>query len=161
MVFWIFSSERQKNFPSNFICAVIFRGYIFIENWLFLKRTFTSINFHQFQKFCYYSIIFIGKPGAKTVKNKINGFYCYFPTLCNILIKKMIYNLKLLLIKVLHLLNWFIKFDVFIIYGFAFIGESSVRRGVNSAKCQILKMHNFSSSLPKFSRHITHYKIFE
>ena len=75
---------------------------------------------------------------------KISMHKSYFSTLDNILTKsKVIYNIKLHLNWVIHLLNLFEKFDISIIYGLGFIETSSVKEIVWH-NVNTLTRYNFS-----------------
>ena len=70
-------------------------------------------------------------------------------------------DLKCLLDSPLYPGDWFAKFQVFISYGFGFIGTSFCWKGESA--CQSVSCSNFSSSFLihlKFLSDITHYKIF-
>ena len=61
---------------------------------------------------------------------------------------RKVYDLKLLLYQVLHVIYSFAESEVSIKYDFGFIVQSSVKRRVTLAKRQTLKMYGFNSSLP-------------
>ena len=54
---------------------------------------------------------------------------------------KVVYYLKLLLVWFLHVIHWFVRFEIFMNYDFGFIGTSFVKRGGG----QFSKQSNFES----------------
>ena len=115
-------------------------------------------------KFHHYPSIFFGNLGGKNCHKK--PWYLIFNNfqLCALFFPQLHQFTFPTFFKVrLYIFYWSLKFHTSIGIDFGFTLKSIIEKRLNLAKCQTLKLYDFSSSFPiyfKFSPDITHCKTF-